>query len=355
MAHFLKNGTSWRVSSKEAMNLHEVLPAGNYTVATDPFGNFYLEQIDSFEIPSKLYGNTLRHTDRIINSFWDRPQQTGVLLNGEKGSGKTLLAKNICTELAKAGVPTIVINRDWVGDGFFKLLQDIDQPCVVLFDEFEKVYDREKQEEILTLLDGVFGSKKLYILTVNDKWRVDSHMRNRPGRIFYLLDFKGLDVNFIREYCEDRLNNKQYIEQICSLTSLFGEFNFDMLKALVEEMNRYGETPTEALEMLNAKPEYDDGAKYEVTLVEHGKEVDKDSISPETWRGNPLAMKGVHIEYDTDPSNDEACWATASFTPENLINLNSQEGKFIFENKGSRLILTRVKDKVLYDYSHLSL
>lgn len=353
MAHFLKNGTSWRVSSKEAMNLHDTLPAGNYTVAVDMMGNFYLEQIDSFEIPSKMYGNTLRHTDRIINSFWDRPQQTGVLLNGEKGSGKTLLAKNISAELAKQGIPTIVINRDWTGDGFFKLLQDIDQPCVVLFDEFEKVYDREKQEEILTLLDGVFGSKKLYILTVNDKWRVDSHMRNRPGRIFYLLDFKGLDQVFIREYCEDNLNAKQHIDQICSLTSLFGEFNFDMLKALVEEMNRYNETPSEALEMLNAKPEYDDGAKYEIVLINGGKELTKQAVSPDIWKGNPLAVKGINIEYDTDPNDDDADWADIRFTPENLINLNSQEGKFTFESKGARLILTRIREKT-FDYSNLA-
>ena len=353
MAYFLKNGTSFRVSSKEAMDLHEKLPAGNYTVAVDPMGNLYLESIDDFEIPTKMYGNTLRHTDRIINSFWKRPQQTGVLLNGEKGSGKTLLAKNIAVELAKQDVPTIVINRDYTGDGFFKLLQDIDQPCVVLFDEFEKVYDREKQEEILTLLDGVFGSKKLYILTVNDKWRVDSHMRNRPGRIFYLLDFKGLDQVFIREYCEDTLNNKQYIDQICSLTSLFGEFNFDMLKALVEEMNRYDETPTEALEMLNAKPEYDEGAKYEIKLVDGGKEIK--SVSPEIWRGNPLAMKGVNIEYDPDPNDDDSDWVDLRFAPEHLINLNSQEGKFIFESKGARLILTRAKEKALFDYSHLAL
>jgi hypothetical protein len=355
MAYFLKNGTTFRVSSKEAMDLHEALPAGNYTVAVDPMGNFYLEQIDSFEIPAKMYGNTLRHTDRIINSFWDRPQQTGVLLNGEKGSGKTLLAKNISVELAKQGVPTIVINRDWTGDGFFKLLQDIDQPCVVLFDEFEKVYDREKQEEILTLLDGVFGSKKLYILTVNDKWRVDSHMRNRPGRIFYLLDFKGLDVNFIREYCEDNLNNKQYIDQICSLTSLFGEFNFDMLKALVEEMNRYGETPTEALEMLNAKPEYDQGARYNIKLVDSGKEIPDNALGTDEWRGNPLAISGVYVEYDPDPNNDDAEWKDFRFMPEHLINLNSQEGKFVFESKGARLILTRVKEKALYDYSALAL
>ncbi len=352
MAYFLKNGTSFRVSSKEAMDLHEQLPAGNYTVAVDMMGNFYLEQIDEFEIPSKMYGNTLRHTGRIINSFWERPQQTGVLLNGEKGSGKTLLAKNISVELAKQGVPTIVINRDWTGDGFFKLLQDIDQPCIVLFDEFEKVYDREKQEEILTLLDGVFGSKKLYLLTVNDKWRVDSHMRNRPGRIFYLIDFKGLDQAFIREYCEDNLVNKQYIDQICSLTSLFGEFNFDMLKALVEEMNRYGETPTEALEMLNAKPEYDEGAKYEIKLIEGGKEIS--AVFPDVWRGNPLAVKGVNVEYDPDPNDDDSEYVDLRFTPENLINLSPPEGKFVFENKGSRLILTRVKEKALYDYSALA-
>lgn len=190
MTHFLKNGTTWRVSSKEAMNIHDVLPAGNYTVGVDPLGNFYLDQIEDFELPAKFYGNTLRYSDRIINTFWDRPAQTGVLLNGEKGSGKTLLAKNISVQLAKQGVPTIVINRDYTGDGFFKLLQDITQPCVVLFDEFEKVYDKEDQEQILTLLDGVFASKKLYILTVNDKWRVNDHMRNRPGRLFYMLDFK---------------------------------------------------------------------------------------------------------------------------------------------------------------------
>ena len=351
MAYFLRSGNTFRVSSKEAMDLHEKLPAGNYTIAQDMMGNFYLEQIDDFEIPAKMYGNTLRHTDRIINTFWERPQQTGVLLNGEKGSGKTLLAKNLSTELAKQGVPTIVINRDWKGDAFFKLLQDIDQPCVVLFDEFEKVYDREDQEQILTLLDGVFGSKKLYVLTCNDKYRIDSHMRNRPGRIFYLLDFKGLDTAFIREYCEDRLNNKQYIDQICGLTSLFNQFNFDMLKALVEEMNRYNESPSEALEMLNAKIEYDDGAKFDIKLIDNGVEVE--TVSPSQWRGNPLAVAGISVEYDTDPDDEDAEYKDLRFTPEHLINLNTQEGRFIFESKGARLVMTRSKEKQMFDYSHL--
>ena len=335
------------------MDLHEHLPAGNYTVGQDMQGNFFLSQIESFEMPKKLYGDTTRHTQRIINTFFARPAQTGVMLNGEKGSGKTLLAKSISHELAKQGVPTIVINKDWQGDGFFKLLQDIDQPCIVMFDEFEKVYDHDGQEAILTLLDGVFGSKKLYILTCNDKWRIDQHMRNRPGRIYYMLDFKGLDAEFITEYCNDNLKETKYISNIVSLASLFGEFNFDMLKALVEEMNRYDESPADALAMLNAKPEFDSGSKYDVRVVYNGKELVDDSVSPKQFNGNPLQQNGVHVEFDTDPADDDADWESILFSPNSLVTLNAQEGKFVFEDCGTRLILTRVKEKINYDYTAL--
>jgi DNA polymerase III delta prime subunit len=348
MAYFLRSGTNWRVTSKESMDLHELLPAGNYTVGQDPYGNFFLEQIEDFELPEKLYGKTTRHTDRIINSFWKRPTQTGVLLNGEKGSGKTLLAKNISTELAKQGVPTIVINKAWTDEGFFKLLQDIDQPCIIMFDEFEKVYDRDDQERILTLLDGVFASKKLYILTVNDKWRIDSHMRNRPGRIFYLIDFKGLEASFIREYAEDKLENKSYIDQLCNIAALYSEFNFDMLKALVEEMNRYNESPSDALELLNIKIENDNGSKYKLSLVTNGKSVSDDELEDKEWKGNPLVGEGIRTSfYDNKKDN----WRYFHFTPDSLIKMDNQKGEFIFENKGSRLILTRIVEPAGFNYS----
>ena len=107
----MKSGNTFRIATKESMDLHEQLPAGNYVVKQDPFENFYIEQIGSFDVPTKMYGDTIRNTERIINSFWDREKSTGVMLVGEKGSGKTLLSKNICVELAKQSVPTIVINH----------------------------------------------------------------------------------------------------------------------------------------------------------------------------------------------------------------------------------------------------
>jgi hypothetical protein len=281
------------------------------------------------------------------------------MLNGEKGSGKTMLAKNIATELAKQGVPTIVINRDWTGDGFFKLLQDIDQPCVILFDEFEKVYASDKQEEILTLLDGVFGSKKLYMFTVNDKWRVDQHMRNRPGRIYYMLDFKGLGAEFIVEYCEDNLTEQKYIDQIVSIAGLFGEFNFDMLKGLVEEMNRYDESPTEALAMLNVRPEFDNGeVKYEVVLLRDEVPM---ILHTAEWQGNPLTSTvGVYYKdpaavaqavangkADKDDEEDEAevvPWTRLNVTPNSLVTITHEA--IVYEAQGFRLVMKRKKEEV---------
>lgn len=344
MTYFLKSGNTFKVSSNEAMDLHETLPAGNYTIQKDMFGNLFLEHIGDFTSPKKIYGDATRHTERVIRTFLDRPNSTGIMMTGEKGSGKTLLTKNISIELAKLDIPTIVINQPWHGEAFNTLVQAIEQPCALLFDEFEKVYDRDDQEAILTLLDGVYPSKKLFMFTCNDKWRVDIHMRNRPGRIFYLLDFKGLDQTFIVEYCEDNLKAKQHIEKICQIAGLFAEFNFDMLKALVEEMNRYGESPAEALRMLNAKPEFDSGTKYDVTIINNGKVIEHANRT-EMFEGNPLRPDGIDIGFDPDPENDEVDWQNLNFNHDALVSVNSAEGKFIFEDNGVRVILTKIKQK----------
>lgn len=359
MSYFLKSGNTFRVSTKEAMDLHEKLPAGNYVVKEMPMdGPLYLEHIESFEIKGKRYGDLDKNTDRILNTFMDRTASTGVMLAGEKGSGKSLLAKNLAIEGAKRlDIPCIVINAPWVGDKFNAFMQMIEQPCMVLFDEFEKVYDGDDQEKALTLLDGVFPSKKLFVLTCNDKWRVDQHMRNRPGRLFYMLDYKGLDANFITEYCNDNLKKslQKHTEKLCQIASLFAQFNFDMLKATVEEMNRYDEAPEQALRMLNVKPEFDGGNKFTMKVIKDGEEVKETEMERAEWSGNPLQGHiNVHIkEYEgvVDEEGDADWeWATLRFIPSDIKKIDSQAGKFVFANAdGIQLVLSKVKEKT-YSY-----
>jgi hypothetical protein len=232
-------------------------------------------------------------------------------------------------------------------------MQMIEQPTMILFDEFEKVYDREDQEKMLTLLDGVYPSKKLFVLTCNDKWRVNEHMRNRPGRVYYMMDYKGLEQDFIVEYCMDNLDATEHIPSICRIATLFDQFNFDMLKAMVEEMNRYDETPQEAMKMLNTRPEFSGETKYKVSLQIKGIDIPEKDADSE-WVGNPLTQNigldykvwGSSTEEGVDPDFD---WERTHFVNSDLKQIDSQTGKFIFMNKdGHRCVLQKVQERTFH-------
>jgi len=355
MTFYIKQGNNIRVTREGNVPITKDLPVGTYVLKIDDAG-YFLEKIDNFTMPPKLYGDTLRFSDRIFNTFQDRSGPTGVMLTGEKGSGKTLLAKHLSLTAAKHGYSTIVVNQNFTDDGFHTLIQSIDQPAVIMFDEFEKVYSEiEEQQSVLTLLDGIFNSKKLFMLTCNDRWRVDVHMRNRPGRLYYMLDFDGLDTKFVREYCEDNLVNKEHIEKVCAVSLVFDRFNFDMLKAIVEEMNRYNETPQQVLRMINARPEFSNNTNFDVRVF-HGRRPIDENDSDTVWEGNPLNPDGIDISIkvpnpdiksDKDPTK---IWHELMFSPNDLVKIDPTAGTFTFTDKDSyTLVLTRQKPKV-YNY-----
>lgn len=357
MSFYLKDGDTLWPTQEGVYDVRTSLPLGNYTVGSSIKG-FYLKPITDFDITGKIYGKTTRQAERILATFQDRPNSTGVLLNGEKGSGKTMLAKMISQKAAALGISTLVINTAFTGDAFNMFIQSIDEPCVIVFDEFEKVFDDKEQEATLTLLDGVYPSKKLFVLTVNDKYRVNQHMRNRPGRIFYMLDFKGLDADFIREYCIDNLKNQSHVEQVVRLNMMFDSFNFDMLKALVEEMNRYDETANQALEMLNAKPIDAGTVRHKVEVYMGGKKLEDDQVNPSVIRGNPVAHDSLDFWIDPDPENSESDSIELEVTPDNLKKVEPEEGKFTYVlNEGKPnmavLVFTREFGSVKSNYSWL--
>lgn len=292
MTHYFKSGNVVQVKDSRSLDVYDMLPADtNYVVKIDQFGVYFLEEVDTFTLPKKVYGANDGRRDRIIQTFLDRPRSTGVLLSGEKGSGKTLLTKSLSIELAKTHkVPTLIVNTPFFGDGFNKFIQTIQQPCVVLFDEFEKVYDKDDQEKLLTLLDGVFSSKKLFLLTMNSGY-IDPHMRNRPGRIFYQYTYRGLSGDFIREYCNDCLDDKSQIDRLVLIADCFTNFNFDMLAAVVEEMNRYNESAPNAMQNVNARLEFDLTTRaYDVEVSLNGQRVLESYYHPRQLRGSPLVM-----------------------------------------------------------------
>ncbi len=357
---FTRENTVWHIHNEVASDKHSKLPIGNYTLCQTELG-FHLEEAEAFKLPSKLYGKNTQHAQRILTTFDSRPSVTGILLEGEKGSGKTLLAKQLAVLATTKQIPTILINSGCCGDPFNKFIQSIEQPCILFFDEFEKTYGPAQQQALLTFLDGVFPSKKLCVFTVNDRYKLDHNMINRPGRIFYMLTYAGLDVEFVREYCEDRLINKSRIDSVTRVSSIFRAFNFDQLQSLVEEMNRYDETAPEAMRLLNIKPEYDSAVRYDVELKVKGQKVVTKQHQPEGWTGNPITCvpsltiffisndqgKGSippppfdHDEEDDDDNDRPTVMAT--FTVKDFVAMDPKRGTFDFSNdKDQKLRLTR--------------
>lgn len=354
MSLYLHNNSVYSLTTKENTDLKETLPVGTYLVIYDTFFKVYrLQKVNDFILPNKIYGKLSKQAERIISTYLDRPKTTGLLLSGEKGSGKTLLAQLIAIKLAEKGIITIIVNSAFFGDLFNKFLQDIEQPCHIIFDEYEKTYSKEEQEQMLTLLDGVFSSKKLFTLTCNEHLRIDVNMNNRPGRIFYALSFKGMDKEAIIGYCKDKLheNLHVHIDQISEFSESFENFNFDMLKALVEEMNRYMEGPKSALEMLNVKNESVGLIYYDIELYINNKKIAKNLLHDKyVYLENGPFNKAIAYNIpeedrvirpkkdnedneDNEDDEDDYSYRVCHFTDEDFARKEGKNLIFINENK----------------------
>jgi hypothetical protein len=145
-----------------------------------------------------------------------------------------------------------------------------------------------------------------------------------------MIEYKGLDSSFIEEYCNDRLDAKEHIRQIVRLSMLFDQFNFDMLKALVEEMNRYKETPNQALEILNAKPTDNGESKHNITVYVGGKELTENQYWPNSTRCNPLSSDDIDVDIDLDPEDENSDRTCHRIRQSHLKNIDVDAGTYTY-------------------------
>ena len=259
-----------------ALKIEEELENKNYLFNFDELGNCWLEDVESFKFPSKIYDVDSNLRNYIAKSYAANNRNLGVLLTGNKGQGKSHCAKLICKELNQ---PTILINKQIPADiNFVKFLNEIKQDHTLFVDEFEKLFNEEKdgnevngyhtQETFLSFMDGVLTNehKVLFLLTTNES--VNQFFINRPSRIKFLQEYNELPEELFNLITDDRLKNlafKEDLEENISLVNL----NIDLLISIIDDINLFNKPFSEFKDMYNYKFEQ---YKYEVYKTDKGAE-----------------------------------------------------------------------------------
>lgn len=248
----VKSGSEYIIYGDELATF-DGLPAASYTVEFHKMKVFYLQNFPNIEINEKVYGVHYSKVEKVFSAFNKFTRNLGVILSGDKGIGKSLFAKMVSSEAVKRGMPLIIVNKYIPGIADF--ISSIDQEVVVLFDEFDKTFkstsDFSPQDEMLTLFDGVFTGKKLYVITCNKLINLNDYLVNRPGRFHYHFRFNYPTSDEIVEYMKDKVAEEYWgeIEKVV-LFSKRTLINYDCLRAISFEINM-GTPFSEAIKDLN--------------------------------------------------------------------------------------------------------
>lgn len=241
------------------------LPIAVYMLQAVPvIGTLYLTQIeDEFELPRKVYGVETHFINRVIKTYNFTTGNLGVLMNGIRGTGKTVTAKQISNQMK---MPVIIIKDNF--DNTADFLNSLQDDVILFFDEYEKIYD-DYNSDILTVMDGVLTTKyrKLFLLTTNNAY-VNENMLQRPGRIRYFKTFTDLTLETIIEIVDDRLINKEFKDEVVKFLANLEIITIDIVCAVIEEVNIHDELPEKFKGVFNVKP-LDD--VFDVSILKDGK------------------------------------------------------------------------------------
>lgn len=242
MSNFIINGE--RIVTKPEGQDYDLMPGKVYDLLFDNYEMYsYLKENGNLNMPKKIYEieEDTKFMNRVLlfhNSEYNNGN-TGVLLAGDKGTGKSMLAKRIAL---KSNLPIIIVDSSyplWQITKFFKKVKT--ETCII-FDEIEKNPRTWPSEDLLTFLDGIQETgKKIVIMTCNKTEGLDENLFDRCSRIRYYRKYKAnANEIFIKEMIEDKglTPNQPLIDFIKRFTVK----SFDNINSFLDEYKLYLET-----------------------------------------------------------------------------------------------------------------
>lgn len=270
-----QSGNSYLI--REVSQQVEQLPVGIYKFQVDMYENPFLSHIqEQFVFPYKIYGVERPFIERVKKSYAQTTGNFGVMLNGMKGTGKTVTAELLCNELE---LPVIIIS--FHHKNLISFLNDIQQDVIIFIDEFEKIYDGY-DNSLLSIMDGALKTKhRLFFMLTTNELRVDRNLLQRPSRVRYVKTFSDMSLEVIMEVVDDLLVHKHWRDQAVKVISELPIITMDLIKSIIQEVNIHNEDPHDFRDVFNIHSDRDD--LYNVYEMQNGEKTEAAtycSVSP---------------------------------------------------------------------------
>ena len=216
-----------------------------YTLSYDDRkGILITEFCEKFEFNFKIYDLDAEFINHAISVMPKVNHNIGILLNGVKGTGKTIATKIIANYLLSEGCPVMIVSNNLPDLEEAIVRMSKIQSCVWFFDEFEKVFNsgdsrRDGSSSLLPIMDGALSGFKQYFLLTTNSLRINENLLSRPGRIRWIRSYKNLSKSVIVDYLKDNLNENRMkeLDEIVDYISTYSTLSIDLMKTVCEELN----------------------------------------------------------------------------------------------------------------------
>ena len=322
---------------------------GIFEVVKNPNSDDFMLQYKEhkYEMPGRLYGDT----GKFINFYWTSFEKYGytggLLLTGQKGSGKTLISSALSNKAIDRGLRVIEITNITFSAKLLRFLDELDG-VILFFDEFGKNFNSGQQDKMLTLLSNINGKERIVLITENEPRRISQFIRNRPGRVKYSLHFNKLPLKIVEEYCAEKKIDVNFYNEFVTAYKTVLEFQFDHLQAIVSE---HLDNPTMGFDALVELLNIDGVTGTKVVHITNVIDIETDeameilSIDEDYMELN-LFERGAscYVTYTKPKASDKEQDQRSFDTSRKSIMINKKaltemvDDRMVFETKGMRIL-----------------
>lgn len=339
MYELRSDGKETRINIIGKNEVTDGLAPGVHTVDKKDFSVLRFSK-EKFEVPKKLFGTTIEQfSEMVVTDFLEGEGSCGVIIDGEKGNGKTELAQLIMNKLIeRAAVPVVEIDKV-VDPESLTTIAKASEPVVFYFDEYSKYYssswnnttgnesDADNTDLLLRFFSDKTLGKCLFIITDNEIRNISPFMRERAGRFKYRFQFTHVSEDVVRDICKHYKVSKEVTEYMVFHAENTLE-NIDNIIAIIKHCIRFNKLTIEGIQNackneLNVRPPL--YRKYYLQVSDtNGLKASYDSDS-------------IHIELDTKDANGEETKIAVSYSLidlakcQNLAKVGAVDLKLAFE------------------------